>query len=342
LKNRASSGERSYAYAKACGIIGKSFIGQRMNRLNNVNRLTELDKMIFPGSSKDLPEKELIVDLEDRIVERAVDSIITIISCFSKPPDFFTLLLRSYEYMDIKSVIFSLQMKEKEAPPHLDLGEFQTVHFDAWPDLKAMVKGTEFSFLLDMENLLDGHEDLSLQSTLDRQYYKALWKALMALPKNERTITSKILSDEISLKDSCLVLRLRTFYGMNADEIKNHLIYVPGRDKKHTSADEAIQCMDFPLDDFYAWSSWRWSRFLNPLTEPGKWKADPLFFQNKASLYLYEIAKRHFHLHPFSFDSIFCFIKLKQFEEDILTSSVEGLNMSMNSKDVFSMLGVHT
>ena len=341
MKNKASMGERSYAYAKACGIIGKSFIGKRIRRLEQVSRLSELDRMIFPDSSKNLPEKELLVDLEDRIIERSVDSIISIVNCFSNPPDFFTLLLRSYEYADIKGVIFSLQMKEKRPPVHTDLGRFQTIRFDAWPDLEAMVRGTEFAFLLEIDNILqEGNEDLALQSTLDRKYYDALWKSLLALPKRDRQITEKILSDEISLKDSCLALRLRTFYGMSPDEIKSHLIYIPLRAKNRSLADEAIRCLDFPLDDYSAWSSWRWRDFLNPDSGPRQWKADPRHFQNAASRYLYGIAKRHFHLHPFSLDSIFCFIKLKQFEEDVLTSSVEGLNISMSSRDIFSMLGV--
>jgi len=204
-----------------------------------------------------------------------------------------------------------------------------------------MVKNTEFSFLLDYEDILQGRqEDLALQSALDRHYYKALWSSLTALPTKDRQVTQKILSDEISLKDSCLVMRLRTFYRMRNEEIKPYLIYLPTIDNSHSLAEEAISCLEFPLDDFDSWSKWRWRKFLNPDSGPGQWKADPRYFQNAASRYLYGIAKKYFHLRSFSLDSIFCFIKLKQFEEDLLTSSVEGLNISMTNKDVFSMLGV--
>jgi len=70
------------------------------------------------------------------------------------------------------------------------------------------------------------------------------------------------------------------------------------------------------------------------------WRADPRHFQNAASRYLYRLARRFFHLHPFSLDFIFCYIKLKQFEEDFLTSDAEGLGMGMSGKDIVSMLGV--
>jgi vacuolar-type H+-ATPase subunit C/Vma6 len=52
------------------------------------------------------------------------------------------------------------------------------------------------------------------------------------------------------------------------------------------------------------------------------------------------MARRFFHSRPDSLDAVFCFIKLKQFEEDILTSSAEGLGIGMTSADVFSILGV--
>ena len=349
IPGKVTRGERSYAYAKACGIIGKSFVGKRIDKLENIARLSELDRVIFPDSYRELPEKELLTDLEDRIINRAVDSIISIVECFAHPPEFLILLLRSYEYADIKSIIYLLHNNNSEAenryanevPPHTYIGPYQTIKFKAWPDFPAMVKNTEFEFLLEMDGILQGNqEDLAMQSYLDRQYYKALWKSLAALPVKDRQITQKILSYEISLKDSCLALRLRTYYKMKSDEIKPYLIYLSNMGNSHSLAEEAISCLEIPLDDHSAWSDWRWRNFLNPDSGPRQWKADPRYFQNAASRFLYRTAKKYFHLRPFSLDSIFCFIKLKQFEEDLLTSSVEGLNISMTNKEVFSMLGV--
>ena len=39
-------------------------------------------------------------------------------------------------------------------------------------------------------------------------------------------------------------------------------------------------------------------------------------------------------------DAAACFIKLKQFEEDLLTSVAEGLGLGMSGRDVFSLLEV--
>jgi len=105
-------------------------------------------------------------------------------------------------------------------------------------------------------------------------------------------------------------------------------------------AKEALDCLDFQLDNYSDWSSWRWKDFLNPPFEARHWQADPRFFQNAASRYLYSLARHNFRLNPSSLDTVFCFIKLKQFEEDVLTSSAEGLGIGMSVRDTISMLGV--
>ena len=180
-------GERAYAYAKACGIISKSFVGKRIHNLEGVSRLSELDKTIFPDAPENLPERELLVNIEGRIINRAVNSIIAIADCFSHPPEFLTLLIRSYEYADLKSVLFAFQAKEKTAPVHTDIGHFQTVHFNAWPNIEAMIKGTDFEFLLaEKEKFGKEEENISLQAMLDGHYYCALWKSLLSLSKKNR------------------------------------------------------------------------------------------------------------------------------------------------------------
>jgi vacuolar-type H+-ATPase subunit C/Vma6 len=355
-------GERAYSYAKACGITGKSFIGKRVRSLERVGRLTELDSMVFPESPGNLPEKELLLDLEKRIISRSVQSIISIVDCFSKPAEFLLLLIRGYEYADLLNALNAYMEKDKSAPAYTNLGRFQTVRFKAWPDVKAMIQGTAFDFLLSDSILPDfsnekksipkvEHGDktkrsFSLQSLLDKHYYNALWCSLFSLPARDRNAAVRILSEEISLKNCSWVLRLRTYYGMSSDEVKTHLVDIPEGGKKNQGksrrslAKDALECLEFPLDNFSAWSSWRWKELLNPLSGARQWHADPRHFQNAASRHLYHLARQFFRANPSSLDSIYCFIKLKQFEEDVLTSSAEGLSVGMSGRDVLSMLGV--
>ena len=363
FRRQPNMGERAYAYAKACGITGKSFIGKRVRSLEKVNRLSELDRMVFPDLQGNLPEKELLRDLEKRIISRSVNSIISIVECFSKPPEFLLLLIRVYEYADLLNALNAYIEKENSRPAHTDLGRFQTVNFNAWPDVKAMLADTVFDFLIGKKGILTDEgrgqnktedttqKSFSLQSTLDRHYYNALWESLFSLPARDRFAAEKILSDEISLKNCCWALRMRTYYGMKDDETKSHLIDILPKKtkiggKKRTGprslAKDALDSLAFPLDSFSAWSAWRWKDFLNPFSGARQWQADPRYFQNASSRHLYHLARHHFRINPFSLDSIFCFIKLKQFEEDVLTSSAEGLSVSMPSRDILSMLGVES
>jgi len=330
-----NQGERAYAHAKACGIIGRSFVGKRIADLDEASRLSELDRMIFPNSYANLPERELLFDLEKRIEDRTANSVLTIVRGFSKPPEFLVLLLRAYEYTDLKNAAISIIEKAPSPPPHTDIGRFRTVNFDAWPDIRKMVDGTGYTFLLPLKkNSPDKQTDIiALESALDRHYYNALWKSLHSIPIRERHVSQKILSDEISLKNSSLILRLRHYYNMRSDEVKPHLVDI--------KAEDAIKCLEYPLDSFHEWSTWHWKGFLNPEISGRHWHADPRHFQNAASRHLYHLARHYFFSGSTSLDTIFCFIKLKQFEEDILTGVAEGLGIGMTPKEVLSTLGLH-
>jgi vacuolar-type H+-ATPase subunit C/Vma6 len=332
------SGERAYVYAKACGIIGKSFVGKRISRLGGLSRLSELDRLIFSRDARDLPERELLVDLERRIIGRTAGQIIAIIDSFSKPPEFLVLLLRGYEYGDIKSLINTLSSGEPRAPVFTDIGRFRTVKPEAYPDLKAMFRDTEFEWLIkeDLQSPgASGGDSSLIQTRLDRQYYSSLWKSLLSLPKNDRKTAQKLLSEEIALRNAAWVLRLRTYYGMSPDEIRDRLVIINPGDA--LSAD-AVSALSLALDNPADWASWKRAEFLNPQRPGEAWAVDPRYFQNAASEYLYRLARISFRLRPFSLDTVACFIKLKQFEEDLLTSVAEGLGLGMPAGDIFALL----
>jgi vacuolar-type H+-ATPase subunit C/Vma6 len=336
------SGERAYGYAKACGIIGKSFVGKRISGLANVSRLSELDRLVFPQTSRDLPERELLIDLEARIVKRSVHQIMTIVNTFIKPPELFIRLVRSYEYEDMKGVLNALSAGEPEGLRFTDIGRFRRVAFEAYPDVEAMVKGTEFEWLLkDLLLLIQRgprslQDTVTLQAKLDTQYYTGLWKDLHTLGKRDRGAIEKILGEEITLRNAVWVLRLRTYYEMTPEAIREKLIALESK-KFLAPAEDALS---IALDSRTDWLDWKYASLLNPEKPTERWKVDPRYLQNAASEYLYRLTRLSFQRRPFSMDAVFCFIKLKQFEEDLLTSIAEGLNMGMSSQDVITLLEI--
>jgi vacuolar-type H+-ATPase subunit C/Vma6 len=342
----AGAGERSYVYAKACGIIGKSFVGRRIAALYPVSRLSELDRLIFGSGARELPERELLPDLEKRLIRRSLAQMVSIVNSFKNPPELLSMLLRAYEYSDLKTVLTAEGGLDASGGEPAALGRFGTVRFEARPDVKAMLGGTEFEFLLDGKGELKKEFDgVSLETALDRHYYGRLWKSIFALGRSDRRAAEKITAEEIALRNCAWMLRLRTYYGMKADEVRRHLITLAER--PDLSA-EALEALEFPLDGRSEWERWSRVSFLNPEGSPsrrifqsgssGAWYADPRYFQNAASEYLYKLALQNFRRRPFSVDTSFCFIKLKQFEEDLLTSDAEGLGMGMSGREVFGML----
>jgi len=356
------AGERAYAYAKACGIIGKSFVGKRVSALAKLNALNEFGRLVFPETSQELPGRELLIVLERRLLSRTIRHIAALLNSYSNPPELLVRQLRSCEYADLKTCLRHI-VADKPIPANLsDLGKFGTVRFNAYPDLKAMLKGTEFEFILSKD--LKDTELTALEAEIDLQYYTLLMKSLQSLPAEDRLFAQRILAEEISLRNCIWALRLRTYFDKTSDETRNYLMRlvipqcppteIPGDIQPRFStqkgkysdtfslslSQEAEESLFFQLDNRSAWQGWRWESLLNPDVHGENWAADPRYFQNAASRYIYRLSLRCFRRMPFSVNAGFCFIKLKQFEEDLLTSVAEGLGLGMGGNDVFNMLEV--
>jgi len=362
------AGERAFAYAKACGIIGKSFVGKRISALGRLNALVEFGRLVFPEASHELPGRELMVDLERRLLRRTIQHILAVINSYSNPPELLIRQLRSCEYADLKTCLHHITAGKPIPQSLCDIGRFGTVRFNAYPDLKAMIGGTEFEFILSKDLKAPDFDLTSLEAELDLQYYTLLIKSLQYLSAEDRIFAQQILAEEISLRNCVWALRLRTYYNKTTQETENYLMKleiprcspveitgdIRSRFSSQTYAErmeaaqsgkislvqEALDSLYFPLDNRSAWRGWRWESLLNPDEGRGVWSANPRFFQNTASRYINRLSMRCFRRMPFSFNAEFCYIKLKQFEEDLLTSIVEGLGLGMGGSDVFRLLEV--
>jgi hypothetical protein len=130
---------------------------------------------------------------------------------------------------------------------------------------------------------------------------------------------------------------------MSSEKIKSMLIYIKDITEKDDLARDALESLEFSLDTQNDWEKWKWSRFVNeenPSTASSFWRIDPRYFQNKASRYLYKRAYRNFHSNPFSLLPVFCFVRIKQFEEDLLTSAAEGFSFGLPCRETLGLLGV--
>jgi vacuolar-type H+-ATPase subunit C/Vma6 len=332
-----TTADRAYIYAKACGIIGTSFVGPRVRRLLEINRLSDLDRLLFPDAYEDLPERELLIHIEQKIIKRTIHQINSLVKTQQHIPQFITLLIRSYEYADIKLLISALLEKESSPPSHTDLGRFTTVRFNAYPDLKAMLSGTDFEWIL-AQVPTSQSENIRLQAELDRRYYSKLWEALQHTADPSIHFIKEIIAEEIRLKNVLWALRLKHYYQFETADIADFLLTI--YDGKHSLVKAALSCVDKPIDQYASWSSFEYAALLNP-EEPGTfWRLDIPYVQRKAALYLYKKARIFFRRSPFSLNTTACFIKLKQFEEDLLISLAEGISLGLSGREVLTMLEV--
>ena len=340
------AGERAYVYARACGIIGKSFVGNRIAALGTLRSPGELDRLLFPEEHHELLGRELLIDLEKHIEKRAVSQILSIVNSYVNPPELFIHQIRLYEYSDLKACIHHIASGIDTVPSLCDIGRYRTINFEAFPDIAAMLKGTEFAFILsrDLKALQPDSADFTpIETELDARYYRSLVESLEQFPDEDRAVVQRILADEISLRNCVWALRLRIYFKKSAAETGEHLMNIRMHsDMIGDPTSAAWSSLHLPLDARAQWQGWKWERFLNPDKSGESWSLNPRHFQNAASQYLYRMAKNRFHSAPGELSTTFCFIKLKQFEEDLLTSIAEGLAMGMNSADVFELLEVVT
>ena len=341
-------GEQVFAYAKACGIIGKSFVGKRIPALGKINSLNELKRLVFPDVFSELPGPELLSDLENRILRRTTRQILAVLNAYSNPPELLVRQVRSYEYADLKTCLHHIAAGKPVPKTLSDIDRFGTVRFGAYPDLAAMLSGSEFEFILAKDlNALKSVDDYltSLETELDLHYYTLLTESVKRLHPDDRQFVGQILAREISLRNCVWALRLRTYFDKTPRETVQHLMDIEmhqGGDSGNviSLAVEARGLLSFPPDFRPAWNGWRWEHLLNPEKAGEIWTVNPRHFQNAASHYIYRQVLHGFRNMPSSVTAIFCFLKLKQFEEDLLTSITEGLGLGMTGNEVFDLIEV--
>ena len=86
----------SYVYAKASGMLSKSYVGERARQLFAQNSLQELWNFLFKKESPAVPETLLARELEREAFDSFVGQYKTLLANYSKPHNIYLYLLQSY------------------------------------------------------------------------------------------------------------------------------------------------------------------------------------------------------------------------------------------------------
>jgi hypothetical protein len=141
------AGANAYLYAKACGMLAKSFVGPRLSLLFDADSLTVLWSRIFGkdgATGKEmpqLPEVLLARALEKEASSQFIRDYIRLLSAYETPQPVLIKLLQLYDYSNLKDAAASLCGGAAECPDLVNIEPYNILHSDFWPDIKGMTAG---------------------------------------------------------------------------------------------------------------------------------------------------------------------------------------------------------
>jgi vacuolar-type H+-ATPase subunit C/Vma6 len=336
----------SYILAKMYGMLAKSNIGANFREILRLKKLEDLFALLFPGEREVGEQNILIPDLERKIAESGMKSMIKILDLLDSPPPLLLHIVRRYEYLSVKAVIRFLlrgaggdstrlsgtSPPESERPRIWDLGPYGSVKLAGPRDYREALRRSSFSWILP---LIPRVPAARIQIMMDRDYYLTLHELARQLPRRDRTGVLRLLSAEIACVNAVWALRLRFFFGIGKDDAKEFLLpAISG-----TGSGAVRQVFDIPADSIEGWRGWRFAWLLEGQFGEEFQAPDPIRAQRAASRRLYEMAHTLFHQDSYTLTPIAAFFKLKEYEAGVLTTAVEALRLSVPEQEVLSQVG---
>lgn len=328
----------SYVYAKASGMLARSFAGPRAAALFEVKKLSELWTLVFGDDVPVVPEEMLAEKIERKAELTFVSDFTNLLECYSKPEPVSLALLQSYDYSNLKDISHALQNGEKELPSIVDIGSFSMLNYSEWPSLAKITEKTPLSWYNEVPTR-EQQKDFDLR--LDTQYMLSLWNAVGKVPAAERKSVAELIREKLVLQNCIWALRLKVYYNMSNEDIIKNLVFL---DEKNGSQDllagEAVSILDFAIDTYDDWSSWKYSYLLNPHTEGEVWQIDPRWLEQSVVLDINKKAMKHFHRNPFTADVLVSWFMIKQYELNCIRTAAEGLRLSVDEAHMKEFAGI--
>ena len=331
------SAASAYIYAKASGMLAKSFVGHRASQLFSVKSLQELWGLLFAGDMPALPEAMLAKKIEQDAEKAFIRDYCTLLSAFTKPDDVLVSLLRFYDYDNLKEIGAALCYNETTPPDIADIGAYSMLDYKAWPNLERM---TEASPVAWYKKVPKPAEQQVADNRLDAQYVKELWASVNKLPFSEREEVASLIKSEIAFNNIIWVLRLKVFYNMSPEEIAGRIVYADPKDRsRDVFAGPALKLLEKATDSWDEWKDWKYADALNPHEEGSVWELDPSWVELSLRRKLNEQALHAFHKRPFTALVLVAWYKIKQHELDCIRTVAEGLRLNAEPAQVMAAAG---
>ncbi len=335
------SGAEAFVYAKAAGLLRKSFINERASQLFEANKVDDLWTMLFSSQAPALPEVLLAQEIEKEAFNRFLSQYTSLVNQFDKPEPVLTAQLDFYEAENLKEIVAALCKGEQECPLSTPLevfGKYTKLNYSAWPDIKKITEGTEYSWL---DSVPESSEQQQIEFKIDLQCVHNLWESIKKTGVESRQVLFDFYKEEYIIKNIIWVLRLRKYFKMDAEEIKKHLIYITeAPDKSDPVAGPALQLIDRDMEDYSKWENWKYSELLNSHVGGEVWQIDPSWIERKNMVRMNRYAQRLFHLNGMTSAALIGWFYIKDFELRCIRTAVESLRLNINHQEAKSIAGI--
>jgi hypothetical protein len=322
--------ERAYIYARVCGSLARSYLGDKAGALSGCARVGEAWRAVFGDSPPALPENELADAAERNVRARAVRALYDIAGGILDEEPFFAVLLRKREYAYLKRVLSAI-VEGVLAVPNIEEPS-PKLGFDVagYPDPNAMFRRSRYQWLT--EKSLD---DLpAIKNQLDRQYYSELWESLKTLERGRAGSLRDLVRLEAELENLVWGLRLKRYYSMSSEEIAPLLISLSGVDV----AQSTIDALRRRADSRSEWDSWKWERLVpdSRREEGGDWYLNLRLLESAAHRYLFRRLYLRLHMEPDTYVPLYAYFRIKEFEAEAIQGIIEGIKLEAPAAEIAS------
>lgn len=329
----------SFVYAKASGMLASSFVGARARQLFVPRTLSDLWALLFKTISPALPGTLLARALENEAAKSFIESYKRLIMNYSHPHAVLLALLRNFDYENLKDIGASLAIGEMNMPEINNIEPFNIIDYNAWPDIKAITAGGPLSWY----NEIPEHtEEYSINSKLDNQYIDTLWEAAESIrPAECGRALLKLFEEKFSVENTIWALRLRIYYEKSKEEILSLLNYsTPKRSATDPLVVDTVETLDWDLDNYEKWKTWRYTRLLNPHEEGIVWNINPRWLTNAyKGVYIHKVYNL-FHRFPLTSVPLVCWYILKRNELDDIRTAAESLRLNIEPTQAMQIAGI--
>lgn len=331
------SSARAYINAKTSALLKKAFIGKRSRILYNAQTLSEMWNILFASDAPSVSNANLAQKIEEEAESRFVSQYGLLLDCYDNAPEVLKELLQFYVLENIKTIASSLATGEKKLPHLVHCKGYDTLHYDAWPNLQAITKGTEFSWLTYVPTIENQN---ALDAKLDRLYVEHIWQSIQNAPRALRNELARFFCAQYSMLNIVWTLRLKVYYKMSANEIKSHLIYANENKNADELSREAFSILEKDIHNWDDWRTWKFAKFLNEPRGEKLWTLDPRTIENATKILETKKAYALFHKFPLSDLKLVAFFKMKQHECNIIRTIAEAKNLQLSFEEVQTIAGI--